>query len=84
LSDNRGMKLTTDESCRLASQELFKPKTDYEAEKQAAGRIILTEVGAAEVPTLKPRLVNGRLRGAKVTLRRNLVADAVRADRDAR
>lgn len=78
------MKLTTDESCRLASQELFKPKTDYEAEKVGAGRIVLTEVGDLEVPTLRPCVINGRLRGAKVSLRREVVADAVRADRNAR
>ena len=78
------MKLTTDESCRLASQELFKPKTDYEAEKQGAGRIVLTEVGALEVPTLKPRVIQGRLCGAKVSLRREVTAAVVRSDRDAR
>lgn len=78
------MKLTTDESCRLASRELFKPKTDYEVEKLGAGSIILTEVSAREVPTLRPRVINGRLRGAQVVLRRELVAEAVRADRDAR
>ena len=78
------MKLTTDERCQLASRELFKPKTDYEAEKQESGRIVLTELGAPEVPTLEPRRLNGRLRGASVTLRREDVAAAVRADRDAR
>ena len=78
------MKLTTDERCRLASQELFKPKTDYEAEKQGGGRIILTEIGTLEVPTLKPQRVNGRLRGASVSLRHEVVAAAVRADRDTR
>jgi hypothetical protein len=78
------MKLTTDERCRLASQELFKPRTDYEAEKQGLGRIVLTEVGTLEIPTLKPQRVNGRLRGAAGLLRRDIVAAAVRADRDAR
>jgi hypothetical protein len=78
------MKLTTDERCRLASQELFKPKTDYEAEKQSSGRIVLTEMGTLEIPTLKPQRVNGRLRGAAVSLWRDGVAAAVRADRDAR
>ena len=77
------MKLTTDENCRLASRELFKPKADYEAEQQADGHIVLTELAAAEIPTVKPQRVNGRLRGANVTLRRETVA-AVRADRDAR
>lgn len=78
------MKLTTDERCRLASQELFKPKTNYKAEKQSGGRIILTEVGTIEIPILKPQRVNGRLRGAAASLRRDTVAAAVRADRDAR
>lgn len=78
------MKLTTDESCRLASPELFKPKTDYEAEKQVSGRIVLTEVGAVEIPILKPRVIQGRLCGAQVSLRREVVAAAVRSARDAR
>jgi hypothetical protein len=78
------MKLTTDERCSLSSQELFKPKTDYEAEKLGSGRIVLTEVGTLEIPTLKPQRVNGRLRGAAVSLRREVVAAAVRADRDVR
>ncbi len=78
------MKLTTDESCRLVSQELFKPKTDYEAEQLGAGRIVLTEIGVREVPTLTPRVIQGRLCGAQVVLQREVTAAAVRADRDAR
>ena len=77
------MKLVTDDCCRLTSQELFKPNTPYDAERTPDGRVVLTEL-SGQVATVKPRRINGRLRGAEVALRREAVAAAVRADRDER
>jgi len=78
------MKLMTDERCRMTSQELFKPNTPYDAERKPDGRVVLTELVPAQVPTVRARRVNGRLRGAKVSLTRETVAAAVRAERDER
>jgi hypothetical protein len=44
------MKLITDERCRLTSRDMLKPNTSYDAEKQPDGRVVLTELVAAEVP----------------------------------
>jgi hypothetical protein len=74
----------TDDRCRLTSQELFKPNTPYAAERKPDGRVVLTELVPAQVPTVRPRRVNGRLRGANVPLNRETVAAAVRAQRDER
>ena len=76
------MKLMTDDRCRLTSQELFKPNTPYDAERKPDGRVVLTELVPAEVPTVRARRMNGRLRGAKIPLSRERVAAAVRAERD--
>lgn len=78
------MKVVADERSRIASTLLFKPRAVYDAEKGADGRIVLIELVPAEVPTVKSRRVNGRLRGANVSLDRGTVATAVRADRDSR
>jgi hypothetical protein len=78
------MKLVADERSRIASTVLFKPRAVYDAEKGADGRIVLVELVPAEVRTVKPRRVKGRLRGANVSLDRQTLAAAVRADRDAR
>ncbi len=76
------MKLTADSEGRLGSAELFRPKTDFEATVQPDGSIRLVEL--VQVPVVKPRRVDGRLRGADVRLPRETVATAVRAERDAR
>ena len=78
------MKLVADDRSRIASAVLFKPHAVYDAEKGADGRIVLVELVAAEVPTVKPRRINGRLRGANIHLNPKIVATAVRSDRDAR
>lgn len=78
------MKLVADERSRIASTVLFKPRAVYDAQKGADGRIILVEMVPAEVPTVKPRRINGRLRGADVQMTRETVAKAVRGDRDSR
>ena len=78
------MKLITDERCRLTSQELFKPNTPYDAERKPDGRVVLTELVPVQVPIVRARRVNGRLRGAKLPLSREVVAAAVRAERDER
>ena len=78
------MKLVTDERCRLTSRELFKPNTPYNAEKRPDGRVTLTELAPAEVPVVRARKVNGRWVGANIRLNRQVVAAAIRADRNAR
>jgi hypothetical protein len=75
------MKLTADSQGRLGSAELFRPKADFEATVQPDGSVRLVEL--TEVPVLKPRRVDARLRGADVRLSRQTVAAAVRAERDA-
>jgi hypothetical protein len=78
------MKLVADDRSRIASTVLFRPRAVYDAEKGADGRIVLVELVAAEVPTVKPRRINGRLRGANIPLSAGVVAAAVRSDRDSR
>lgn len=76
------MKLTADEQGRLTSAELFRPKATFDATVQPDGSIRLVE--SAQAPVVKPRRINGRLRGADVRLSRETVAAAVRAERDSR
>jgi hypothetical protein len=76
------MKLTADRQGRLGSAELFRPKAEFEATLQPDGSVRLVEL--TQVPVVKPRRVDGRLRGADVRLSRGTVAAAVRAERDAR
>ena len=78
------MKLMTDDRCCLKSKELFEPNTPYNAERKPDGRVVLTELVSAEVPTVRARRVNGRLRGAKIPLSRERVAAAFRDERDER
>lgn len=78
------MKLTADERGRLASKELFRPKATFEATLEPDGSIRLVETTEKRAPIVKPRRVNGRLRGAAVALTAETVAAAVRAERDAR
>ena len=75
------MKLTADCQGRLGSAELFRPQADFEATVQPDGSVRLVEL--TQVPVVKPRRVDGRLRGADVCLNRQTVAAAVRAERDA-
>lgn len=77
------MKLVADDCGRLSSPELFRPKASFDATIQADGSIRLVEL-AEPVPVVKPRRVNGRLRGAKLSLSGETMAAAVRAERDAR
>ena len=81
LCDKAVMKLVADEQGRLSGP--FRPKAAFEATVQADGSIRLVEVTNGQVPVMKPRRVNGRLRGAEVALDRDVVAAAVRAERDA-
>lgn len=62
--------------------DLFRPNTAFDVSRQSDGVIRIAEL--TEVPVLKPRRVNGRLRGAAVNVSRETVAAAVRADRDER
>jgi hypothetical protein len=78
------MKFAADERGRLASAELFRPKATFEATVQPDGTIRLVELTDKQVPVVKPRRMNGRLRGAEVSLSREMVPAAVRAERDAR
>jgi hypothetical protein len=76
------VKLTADSHGRLGSAKLFRPKADFEATVQPDGSIRLVEL--TRVPLVKPQRIDGRLRGADVSLNRETGAAAVRADRDAR
>ena len=76
------MKLTADERGRLGSAELFPPKATFDATVHSDGSIRLVELG--KVPVMKPRRIEGRLRGADISLKRETVATAVREARDAR
>ena len=76
------MKLTADSQGRLGSTELFRPQADFEATVQMDGSVRLVEL--TQVPIVKPRRVDGRLRGAEVSLSRETVAAAVCAERDTR
>jgi hypothetical protein len=38
------MRLSTDDRCRIQSRELLKPNTSYEAQFDAMGRVVLTEL----------------------------------------
>lgn len=78
------MKLATDDRGRLAGAGLLRPNCAYDAEPQPDGSIRVVELATPDVPVVKPRIVAGRLRGAAVQLPRNLVAAAIRAERDAR
>lgn len=82
--DNPIMKLVADDRCRIASTVLFKPGAIYEGKKRADGRIELVELVPLEVPTVKPRRINGRLRGAEVVVKPETVALAIQADRNLR
>ena len=73
------MKLTADSQGRLGSAELVRPQADFEATVQADGSVRLVEL--TQVPVVKPRRIDGRLRGADVRLSRETVAAAVREAR---
>jgi hypothetical protein len=75
------MKMTADSQGRLGGAELFRPKAEFEATVQPDGSVRLVEL--TQVPVVKPRRVNGRLRGADLPVSRETVAAAVRAIRDA-
>jgi hypothetical protein len=70
-----------DDQGRLCGTDLFRPDAEFEATVQSDGSVRLVEV--TQVPVVKPRQVDGRLRGAEVRLSRESVAAAVRAERDA-
>lgn len=76
------MQLAADEQGRLSSPELFRPGATFEATVQSDGSIRLVKLTNTLVPIVKPRLVNGQLRGADIQLSRQLVAAAVRAERE--
>jgi hypothetical protein len=81
--DNPHMKLVTDDRGRLTSAGLFRPNTAFDATPQPDGSIRVVQLREAKVPTLKPQRVNGRLR-LPVKISREIIAAAVRADRDER
>ncbi len=78
------MKLKADDQGRLACAELFPPNGVFDAERLSDGSVRVIEQSAQGAPVVRARLVNGRLRGAEVTLSRETVAAAIRAERDTR
>lgn len=78
------MKLVADDKGRLTCAELFPPQTAFDAVREPDGTIRLAEIPEKEVPVVRPRRINGRLRGADIELDAETIAAAVRADRDER
>lgn len=76
------MKIVADEFGRLSAADLFQPNMAFEVSRQPDGTFRIAPI--SEVPVVKPRRVNGMLRGAAIELSRETVAAAVRADRDDR
>ncbi len=76
------MTLTTDDRGRLTGAGVFRPNTSFDVQPQPDGSVRVMEL--AEIPVVRPQRVGGRLRGAGVELKRDTVAAAVRAERDAR
>ncbi len=76
------MKLIADSDGRIGNVELFRPKAEFEATVERDGSVRIVEL--TDIPIVKPRMVNGRLTGADIHLPRNIVANAIRAERDAR
>jgi hypothetical protein len=63
---------------------MLKPNTDYQAEMEG-NRIVLVELVPAEVKTVRPRRINGRLRPPEgFRPSKEVIAAAVRSDRDER
>lgn len=84
LWDNPNVKLIADSRGRLCSCELFAPNGVFDATLQPDGSVRVMPLAEREVPTVRPRRVNGRLRGADVKIPREVVAAAIRAERDER
>ena len=82
--DNPIMKIVADSRGRLTAADLFRPGTAFDANRMMDGRIILAELRPKEVPTVRPRRINGRLTGGVVALSKETIAAAIRADRDER
>jgi hypothetical protein len=78
------MTLKTDDRCRLASRDLFKPNTPYDVQVGPDGRIIVRELVPAESRLVRARKVNGRWMGAGVKFNRAAVVASIREDRDGR
>jgi hypothetical protein len=78
------MRLISDERCSVQSSDIFKPNTVYEAERQADGRVVLSEIDFDDVPVVEPvRTLEGFLIIPR-KVDRKLIAAAIRADRDSR
>ena len=78
------VKLRTDNRARLYGRDLLKPNTDYQAEMEG-NRIVLVELVPAQVKTVRPRRVGGRLRPPKgFRPSKEVLAAAIRSDRDER
>jgi hypothetical protein len=71
-----------DEQRRGVFPEPFKPGDTLVVDRLGSETISMHLLQPAEVPTVEPRRIKGRLFGAKVELNRREVAAAVRADRD--
>lgn len=78
------MKLVADSKGRLTAASLFPPGRVFDATPQPDGSIRIVQLRESEVPIVKPRTIGGRLVGADVELDDEVIAAAVRAERDAR
>ena len=77
------MKLIADSRGRLAAMEIFRPGTAFDVTRQADGSFRVVELVEKEVPVVKLKKGRDGLFYSPVTLSRETVRAAIRADRDA-
>jgi hypothetical protein len=78
------MKLVADSNGRLACKELFTPGKPFSADRMPDGSIRLVELEEKAVPVVEPVLNPEGYLMLPCTLDRKSIAQAIRADRDAR
>ena len=83
MGDNPIVKLVADARGRLASLELFRPGTVFDATPQPDGSIRVIELREKEVPIVRPVRTREGLLMLPTKVDRKLVSAAIRADRDA-
>ena len=77
------MKLVADSRGRLTAANLFRPGAAYDAIPQPDGSIRVVQLVEAEVPVIEPVEKDGLLL-SPVQLSREVIAAAIRAERDER
>ena len=78
------MKLIADDKGRIASAELFPPRTVFDATRQPDGSVRVVELVEKEVPEVKPIRTKEGFLIWPVKVSRQAIRQAIRTDRDAR